>query len=265
MLYGGPWWFNHKKSGFLLLHQWKWRKVLPEKGTKGAAQRVHWSQQERDETKAPRLTGKCTASEVRVERCLTSAVCFCHPFSQTFSLGNALRPQYETFSKQLACLDTSTGETWFCPHSKNHSKSDRVNSGLGTWEYRVIANRIRPLWTHIPGTEPLLKNRCGWVVQKFWLCDKPTKMAGKTDSGWVFIFRRKIHSRQSPFLQKSKQISTRSFPCSWKLQTVLMANQTSKLHRNQARIQDFGQGGPAEFWPQGGPWAQILFKIRVFP
>ncbi len=33
----------------------------------------------------------------------------------------------------------------------------------------------------------------------------------------------------------------------------------------QARIWDFGQGGPAEFWPQGGPWAQNLLQIGVFP
>ncbi len=33
---------------------------------------------------------------------------------------------------------------------------------------------------------------------------------------------------------------------------------------SQARIQDSGQGGPTEFWPQGGPWAQKL-KIGVFP
>ena len=32
----------------------------------------------------------------------------------------------------------------------------------------------------------------------------------------------------------------------------------------QERIQDFGQGGPAEFWPQGG-WAQNLLKIGGFP
>ena len=32
----------------------------------------------------------------------------------------------------------------------------------------------------------------------------------------------------------------------------------------QARIQDFGQGGPTEFGPQG-PWAQNLLKIGVSP
>ena len=38
------------------------------------------------------------------------------------------------------------------------------------------------------------------------------------------------------------------------------------VHLTQARIQDFGQGCPAEFWPQGGGvWAQNLLKIGVFP
>ncbi len=32
----------------------------------------------------------------------------------------------------------------------------------------------------------------------------------------------------------------------------------------QARIQDFGQGGPAEFWPQWGAWAQNFLKIGFF-
>ncbi len=39
----------------------------------------------------------------------------------------------------------------------------------------------------------------------------------------------------------------------------------SDPRRVQARIQDFGQGGPVEFWPQGGAWAQNLLKIEVFP
>ena len=37
----------------------------------------------------------------------------------------------------------------------------------------------------------------------------------------------------------------------------------SNRNLTQARIQDFGQGGPVEFWPQR--WAQHLLKIRVFP
>ena len=32
----------------------------------------------------------------------------------------------------------------------------------------------------------------------------------------------------------------------------------------QAQIQDFGQGGPAEFAPQGGAWAQVA-QNRGFP
>ena len=32
----------------------------------------------------------------------------------------------------------------------------------------------------------------------------------------------------------------------------------------QAPIQDFGRGGPGEFWPQG-PWALNLLKIGFFP
>ncbi len=32
----------------------------------------------------------------------------------------------------------------------------------------------------------------------------------------------------------------------------------------QAPIQDFGQEGPVEFWPQGWAWTQNLLKIGVF-
>ncbi len=38
-----------------------------------------------------------------------------------------------------------------------------------------------------------------------------------------------------------------------------------QIRNTQARIQDFGQGDPVKFWPQGEPWAQNLLKIGVFP
>ena len=46
-------------------------------------------------------------------------------------------------------------------------------------------------------------------------------------------------------------------PCTWPALISIVWS--------QARIQDFGQGGPVEFWRQGVQWAPYLLKIETFP
>ncbi len=49
----------------------------------------------------------------------------------------------------------------------------------------------------------------------------------------------------------------------WVLAEIFLASKSLvslRHHRKQARTQDFGQAGPVEFWPQGGPELKICSK-----
>ena len=82
---------------------------------------------------------------------------------------------------------------------------------------------------------------------------------------FILVVLRKTKKKKSwegkitPFGGKSKQIepeNSKSFS-HWKL---------AHTPGGQERIQDFGQGGQAEFWPQGGgPWTKNVLKIGSFP
>ncbi len=136
--------------------------------------------------------------------------------------------------------------------------------GISVWAYfgTICEFRLFELNFFCSGAQCWIHIYC----EPAWSCD--------VISGWLSQMWLSLSQEMIPWCLTSeswcwnliREIATQDLSCLTHTQAMFTETPTGGFPDSvQWRFQDFDQGGPVEFWPQGGPWAQNVLKIGGFP